>query len=446
LISARFAQRALPTDVFEVWNFQHFNSAMAPAAITVTTILLGLLLVQVILAAGFIVRLRRRPVESLPDSVSPKVALVICVRGKDPTLLDCINAALNQSYPDYGVHIIVDHRSDPAWPLVQDRVAANPQTSSVVQALDNPGRSCSLKCSSLIQAISALDASYEVVALLDTDIVPGRHWLRGMVAPLADPKVGATTGNRWFEPYPSTWAGLVRYAWNGAAVVLMHWLQIAWGGSLAIKRSVIDDGRLLSHWSYTYGEDTAINPALHRLGLRLEFVSSAIVPERGSCDFSQFLNWATRQLLSCRLHHDGWGHVLVHGIGTCLALGSAAALLAAGLSTGRWEVAVLTGAALATYVLVLFALLVGLELSVRRLGVSRNHAADWLDFPITAFKLIFAVALAQLLYAFTLFRAATLRTVEWRRARYAILGRSRIRLIEDNPLRDRSSSALDRAR
>jgi len=419
---------------------------MTPAAITITVILLVLLLAQIFLAAGFIVRLRRAPAGKLPDHACPKVALVICVRGKDAALKECLDAALNQSYPNYAAHIIVDNRSDPAWPVVNNLVAENRRTTSIVQALDNPRKSCSLKCSSLIQVISALDSSYEVIALLDTDIVPDRLWLRGMVAPLADPKVGATSGNRWFEPYPPSWAGLVRYAWNAAAVVLMHWLQIAWGGSLAIKRSVIDDGRLLSHWSYTYGEDTAINPALRRLGLRLEFVSSALVPERGSCDFSQFLNWATRQLLSCRLHHDGWGHVLAHGIATCMVLGSAAALLVAGLSTARGDVVVLTGAALATYFLVLYALLIGLEFSARRAVVSGNRAKEWLDFPVTAVKLILAVVLAQFLYAFSLFRAATMRSVEWRRARYEILGQSRIRLIEYNPFGDGSSSALDRAR
>jgi hypothetical protein len=418
---------------------------MIPAALTVTGILLGLLLAQVVLAAGFLVRLRRGPGRELPEGARPKVALVVCVRGKDPTLMDCLNAALDQSYPDYGVHIIVDSRSDPAWPLVKS-IASAKRTPSVVQALHNPRTTCSLKCSSLIQAISTLDDSYEVVALLDTDTVPDRHWLSGMVSPLADPNVGATTGNRWFEPYPPSWAGLVRYAWNAAAVVLMHWLQIAWGGSLAIKRSVIEEGDLLSHWGRTYGEDTAINPALRRLGLRLEFVSSALIPERGSCNFSQFSNWATRQLLSCRLHHHGWGLVLAHGIATGVALGSAAALLAAGLSTGRAEVAALAGTGITVYVLVLFALLLSLELRVRRLGVCSSRDAEWLDFAVTAVKLLVAVVLAQFMYAFILFRAATMRSVVWRRARYQILGRSRIRLIEDTPFRDRSSSALDQAR
>ena len=138
--------------------------------------------------------------------------------------------------------------------------------------------------------------------------------------------------------------------------------------------------------------------------------------------------------------------MLAHGVATSVALGSGAALLAAGVSLGRGDVAVVTGAGLAAYILVLFALLLSLELSVRRLDVSRNETAEWLQFRLTAVKLIFALVLAQFLYAFILLRAATMRSVEWRRARYQILGQNQIRLIEDIPFRDRSTSALDQAR
>ena len=76
-----------------------------------------------------------------------------------------------------------------------------------------------------------------MVALLDADTIPHRTWLRELVAPLADPRVGAATGNRWYMPAEAGWAGLVRYLWNAAAVVQMYCYGIAWGGTLALKRA-----------------------------------------------------------------------------------------------------------------------------------------------------------------------------------------------------------------
>jgi len=400
--------------------------------ILIVLILAGLIIAQIFLAGGFIAGLRGAPAAPLSDGACPKVALIICIRGRDPTLADCLNAALTQDYPDYAVHIIIDSKTDPAWPLVEKLIGANSETPSTMQSLTNPLSSCSLKCSSLIQVISELNASYEVVALLDTDVIPHRRWLREMIAPFADAHVGATTGNRWFAPSPPLWANLYRYAWNAAAVVVMYWLGIAWGGSMAIKRAVINEGHVLSDWSRTYGEDTAVNPALRRLGLRLEFVSSALITERGSCDVPRFLNWVTRQLLSCRLHHEGWKLILFHGMATCVALGLAVLLFLAGLVLGYTDIVVLTGTALAAFFLVLFFLLISLELSTR--GVSRrNRAAGSLLQPTTIAKLMLAVVLTQALYAYVLFKAATARTVEWRRARYDILEGGRIRLVEYRP-------------
>ncbi len=418
---------------------------MLTYATVVALILAALIAVQSFLAAVFIARLRRAPVAPLSDSACPKAALIICVRGRDSTLADCLNAALKQDYPDYALHIIVDSKTDPAWPLVEKLVAANPDIPCTVQVLTNPLTSCSLKCSSLIQGISKLDTSYEVVALLDTDIIPHRSWLRDMVAPLTDPKVGATTGNRWFAPSPPSWPNLYRYAWNAAAIVLMYWLGIAWGGSMAIKRSVINEGHVLSDWSRTYGEDTAINPALRRLGLRLEFVSSALITERGSCDVSQFLNWVTRQLLSCRLHHQGWKLVLLHGMASCVALGLAVLLVLAGLVLGYTDMLVLTGTALAVFFLALFCLLIILELSIRGSSCLRNRAARSVLQPVTTCKLMLAVVLTQALYAYVLFKAATARTVEWRRARYEILEGGRIRLVEYCPFPDSTAPIITKA-
>lgn len=402
---------------------------MFTISIIIALILAALIIAQIVLATGFIARLRRPPAPPLTESECPKVALIICIRGKDLTLAECLTAALNQDYPDYSVYIIVDSQSDPAWPVVQKIVAANPQTPSMVQVLENPLSTCSLKCSSLIQAISGLNLSYTAIALLDSDVIPHRHWLKDLVAPLADPQIGATTGHRWFVPSPPSLINLARYAWNAAAVVLMYWLGMASGCSFAIRRSVIQQGRLLECWAEAYGEDTSINPALNELGLRLEIVPSAMLPERENCDLADFKVWVTRQLLSCRLHHRGWWGVVLHGLGTSVTLGLALLFLVAGVVGQRWEVIAPVAGALAAYFVTMMGLLAWLEATVAKAAAPRASAGTRIGWG-TVWKLLPSILLAQLVYVVGLFRAASTRSVEWRGIRYQVNDSGGLRMME----------------
>lgn len=406
---------------------------MFTISIIIAFILTALIIAQGLLAAGFIARLRRPPVPPLPDNECPKVALIICIRGKDPTLLECLNGALNQDYPDYGLHIVVDSRNDPAWPVVNKIVAANPQTPSNVQVLQNPLTTCSLKCSSLIQAVSGLEPDREVLALADSDVIPTRRWLRDLVAPLADPQIGATTGHRWFMPSPYSLANLARNASNAAAVVLTYWLSIASGCSLAIRRKVIDEGHLLDRWTKAYGDDTTINSSLEELGLRLEIVPKAMLPEFEDCDIAGFKDWLTRQLLSCRLHHQGWWGVILHGLGTSLVLGLALVILGAGIAWQQWnEITPLAGA-LAAYLVSMMGLLAWLNNAHAQATASQSSAetkknknALWRVGP--------SILLAQFIYAIALFTAHFASTVEWRGVRYHISGRNEIRMEGHHPV------------
>ena len=57
---------------------------------------------------------------SLPaDGDCPRAAVVLCLRGRDPSLEKCLESVLKQDYPDYRLHIVVDNRQDPAWQVAE---------------------------------------------------------------------------------------------------------------------------------------------------------------------------------------------------------------------------------------------------------------------------------------------------------------------------------------
>ena len=219
---------------------------MTTLAIVVFCFIVSVVAVQAVLGIGF-VRVLAKP-KLCEAQEYPKAAIILCLRGADPFLDRCIRALLRQDYPDFEVRIVVDDEQDPAWGIV-NQTLGEPSASLVTAGqLKDPNNTCSLKCSSVAQAIEELDDSFEVVALLDADTIAHPTWLRELVTPLQDSDVGAATGNRWYMPDKPSLGSLVRYSWNAAAVVIMYWCKIAWGGTLAVKRTAIERADLLTHW------------------------------------------------------------------------------------------------------------------------------------------------------------------------------------------------------
>ena len=135
---------------------------------------------------------------------------------------------------------MLDHRQDPALEYVNDFFKDQP-TKPFIHFNLNPAKTCTLKCSSLITVITALPESIEYVALIDADTVADENWLTELLSPFADPKIGATTGSRWFTPPESSLGTVFRKVWNAAAVPQMALYEMGWGGSLAFRYGVLHE-------------------------------------------------------------------------------------------------------------------------------------------------------------------------------------------------------------
>ena len=373
----------------------------------------------------------RRP--ALPnDDACPRVALVLCLRGSDPFLVDTLHAVLDLDYPRFEFRVVVDGRSDPAWRVVEDVVRERGATNVTIEPLEDRLDSCSLKCSSVVQTVARLDDTCEVIALLDADTIPHRTWLRELVAPLEDPAVGGATGNRWYMPQPISWAALVRYVWNAAAVPQMHLYNIAWGGTLALKTEVFKQGDLLDRWAHAFCEDTMLFTMLRRHGLKVAFVPSLIMINREGCDLGGFFRWVRRQLLTARLYHPGWKAVVFHGVSTTVWPLAALMVGLAALSMGNVQAALISLVGLLAYEACLPLALLPMERAVRRIVRQRGEEAAWLGVGGTL-RLLPGILLTQFVYAAALGNSLLLRTVDWRGVQYRIDGPFKIRLLEYRP-------------
>ncbi len=410
---------------------------MNEIAIIIFCLLIGLAMFYGWLSVAFVSKLQQsqnisQKKDLLSNNKLPRTAIILCLRGADPFLPKCLEALLNQNYPDYELQIAIDSYEDPAWKMVTQTLKEQAAKHVKINTLLLPRPTCSLKCSALVQTISGLDDNCEVVALVDADTVVHPNWLRELVSPLTNPQVGATTGNRWYLPQGRYWGNVVRYIWNVAAVLQMYFYHIPWGGSLAIKTEVFRQTELLSKWEQALNEDTMLKRILQQLGLRVEFVPSIIMVNREETDLKSFLRWVKRQLLCSRLYHTAWNAIAIQGILTTVLPTIAIMLSLVLWLNGKLPAVAYLGSGLAIYVVTQILCLVILESQVRGIVELKGEILPSFE-AITVFKVLLALPLTQIVYALALTSAMFMRQVEWRGITYEIKGPWDIKLVKYQP-------------
>lgn len=406
---------------------------MKELTIFITQSLLGWLGIQMCLALVFLFYLRSSPpTKSLADEELPKTAIILCLRGADPYLPNCVEALLNQNYPHYDLKVIVDSPADPAWEVVSEIVNQKGATNVEISPLRIIRHNCSLKCSSLLQAVSELDDSYAAIALVDADTIVHQNWLRELVSPLAYPQIGVTTGNRWFVPTDHYWGTLVRYIGNVSTVVQMYLFQVPWGGTLAIKTDVLRQTGLLDKWGQAFGEDYMMHNVLKQHGLKVKLVPSLIMLNREECDLLGLIESLKRVIFYSRLYHPRWFAIVGDVISSILFPCVAILLFLLALLDTQWNLAFLLLSTYGIYTVGLLLLTLILELGVSPIIRSQGQPSTKLSMQIIR-KILIAIPLTQWVYGLAFISSLWMSTVKWRGIVYRVQNAWNVRLVEYHP-------------
>ncbi|MFM7057834.1 MAG: glycosyltransferase [Planctomycetota bacterium] len=265
---------------------------------------------QLAQGAGAVSRSPEFPRLAEPD---PETAVILCVRGADPSLTECLRGLAAQTHGNFTVHVVVDHESDPAHELLSE-AARGDSRIRVHQIPGPPPSHRGLKVTAILHAIRQLPASVERVAFIDGDVIAHPEWLRQITGPLQDPDVGACTRTRWFVPERATLGSLVRTEWNLYATAFMVRHRILWGGSFSMRADELRLAVEQGVWEHKLCEDTCLGDYFRSSGRRTVMVPEVAMVNPETCSPGGAAGFIARQQIFTRLYSSASPRIIGFGI------------------------------------------------------------------------------------------------------------------------------------
>lgn len=245
----------------------------------------------------------KRELADPPSNYTPLVTVFAPCKGVDQSMQANFDALLQQDYPEYEIVFIVDETDDAAAGVIESAWREAERHVKLVVA--PKAVESSQKVENLRVGVLHASPASEVFAFVDSDVRPSRTWLRSLVEPLSDDKVGAATGYRWFLAGRETVASEMRNVWNASIASALgpnRKTNFCWGGSTAIRRDVFDRLNIREQWYGTVSDDFTVTRAMNRAGLDIVFVPQALTPSIEDCTVRELFEFTTRQMKITRVY------------------------------------------------------------------------------------------------------------------------------------------------
>jgi ceramide glucosyltransferase len=270
----------------------------------------------------------------------PPVSNLKPVRGLDPEAYENFASFCRQDYPNYEILFCVGDTSDPALPVLQRIVRDFPKCQ--IRILIGSGREAANDKVAKLARLTE-EASYEHLVISDSDVRVEPDYLRKVMAPLANPKIGAVTclyvpteENSWVQRLQDV--GMLSDFYPGILVAKqLDGIKFALGPTIATTRT-----RLRAFGGYASienrpADDLLVGRLIAEQGYEVDLLHYPIstVPDYQSL---RELVYKRLRWLTVMRHMRPWGH-----IGMIFTLGLPWALLAIAVHPTREVVAAYLG-------------------------------------------------------------------------------------------------------
>ena len=365
----------------------------------------------------------RRRANADPGFYAPRTAVICPCRGVEPGLERNLTALTEFDHQNYEIFFALAAESDPAYSIVK-RVATTSRTKAHI-VIAGPPEDCGEKVHNLSAAVAQLTPDFEFLAFADSDGRPGKSWLKRLVAPLNDARIGATTTMRWFIPNRSDFPTALLAAWNAPVVTMLseNGKNFCWGGGTAIRRSVFDQAGVIEDWRNSVSDDWSMTRALQRAGRTIVFLPDCLTLSYVETNFDSLLEFTNRQILITKVYaQETWMMGFATHALYCLTL-----ILGVYLTLGNL-IATVPAFHLAT--LTFLPVLLGVIRSgLRVAGVTEVLPAVRSQIMGQAWIYLLLTAIIPFLYLVNFVTSLVTRKIRWRGTTYELISPEQTRIL-----------------
>jgi ceramide glucosyltransferase len=258
------------------------------------------------------------------NEFTPPVSILKPIRKLDPEAYENFASFCRQDYPEYELLFCVDQTDDPVIPIIEKLIRDFPARR--IRILFGSGSNASNdKVAKLGRLVR--EAQNEVLIMGDSDVRVRPDYIRAVVAPLANPRVGAVTCF-YLPAHTQTFAenlqtvGMVSDFYAG---ILAAWqldgVKFALGPTIATSRTRLAEFGGLQAIENQPGDDLLVGRLIAEHGYEVELLPYTVLKLAGYSTFRELLDKRLRWMVVMR-HMRRWGHfglLLTQGLPWSLA-------------------------------------------------------------------------------------------------------------------------------
>jgi ceramide glucosyltransferase len=262
---------------------------------------------------------RGRHVAAQKSSFTPPVSNLKPVRGLDPEAYENFASFCRQDYPDYELLFCVHDENDGAVPVLEKLMRDFPACQ--IRILYGSGRTAiNDKVAKLVRLAS--EAQHEVLVINDSDVRVKPDYLRTVVAPLQDPKVGGVTC-MYVSVRDATMTqklqsiGMVSDFFPGVMVAwLLDGVKFAFGQTIVTTRTLLRGFGGFEALESRPADDLLTGRLIAEQGVRVEMLPYTV---ETVADYSSMSGLLVKRLrwMTVMRHMRPWGHlglIFTHGL------------------------------------------------------------------------------------------------------------------------------------
>lgn len=235
---------------------------------------------------------------------TPPVTILKPLCGPEPGLYNHLKSFCRQDYPEYQVVFGIRDETDPACAIAR-QLAADLPTVPITVVVNPQLHGNNLKISNLINMLP--HARHELLVMADSDACVKPNYLRAVVPPLLDPRVGLVTCIYRSMPTQRIWSHIGAMYINDWYVpcILVAWLfgyqGYVSGQTLCIRRDTLQAVGGLAALANHLAEDNRLGMLVRSLGLKIQLSPYLVVGEHHEPSLTSVVSHEIRWMSTLRV-------------------------------------------------------------------------------------------------------------------------------------------------